>query len=790
MAGRSKKDKWRRSVAALAALVIIPISVFLVLDAVFPFPFPGQAGDFAVAVTAEDGSPLRGFPDNKGVWRYPIGTEDVSPLYLEALINYEDRWFRRHPGVNPWSLLRAAGRWLYNGRPMSGGSTLTMQTARIFDPHEKNIPGKIKQIFRALQLEYHLTKDEILTLYLNYAPFGGTVEGVQAAGYAYLGKSVSELSHAEAALLAVLPQAPSRLRPDRHADRATRARDKVLRRMARFGIWTEKIVEEARIEKVEARFNPRPMNAPLLARRLKNRGGPAKPVKTTIDLTTQRVMADIVQRYVLATPPRTSAAALVVENKTMGVKAYVGSADFFNDTRYGHVDMIRARRSPGSTLKPFLYGFAMEEGLIHSESLLVDAPISFTGYRPGNFSKGFSGPVSASEALRRSLNIPAVDLLDRLGPELFDSRLRQGGLNLSYPRHASPNLSMILGGVGTTLEDLVSAYSALAREGKAGKLRYTAEEPLKERRLMQAGAAYIIRRILQEHKRSDLPGGRLTLARSRQVAWKTGTSYGFRDAWAIGVTDEYTVGVWIGRPDGTPSPGQYGRATAAPLLFSLVDALPRKYGPPPPAPDNVKKAVICWPLGTIPRGDNDPLCHQKRTAWLLDGAVPPTLPDRTDRYWQKNPVTILLNPLTGLRVDADCLIGTPVIREIARWPRAVEPWLSPHLRKISLIPNIDPGCKNSTSALPVNIRILDIEPGTVFRPQGAEIRLPMVTLQALGGQGRLFWMLNGELIGRTGIGRPHYYRFKRPGRYNLTVMDLAGNYDTVEIKVLGGNPDG
>ncbi len=773
------------AVAIPGMALLLPFLLFLSLDGRFPLILPLDNADFAVTVTAADGTPLRSFPDSRGVWRYPVSPADVSPLYLTALINYEDRFFYRHPGVNPVSLLRAFFQYARTGEPRTGGSTLSMQVARIFFPHDRTIPGKCYQIFKALQLEYHFTKDEILTFYLNYAPFGGPIEGIQAAAYAYLDKPAKELSHAEAALLAVLPQAPTRLRPDRHPVRAARARDKVLDRMAKFGVWGAETVTGAKRETVQRRFDHHPLQAPLLARRLKPRGIPGKAVTTLIDPHLQRTVADRVRHFIATTPARTSAAALVVEHRELAVRAYVGSADFLDNDRFGHVDMVRAHRSPGSTLKPFLYAFAMEEGLIHSESLLMDAPFTFGGYRPANFTRHFSGPVGAAEALRRSLNVPAVDLLDRLGPRFFDTRLRQGGLHLQFPSHAGPNLSMILGGVGTSLEDLVAAYTALGRAGLSGRLRFTPGDPLSERRMMAAGAAFIIRRILQDHRRPDLPAGQLHLARSRRVAWKTGTSYGFRDAWTVGVTDRYTVGVWVGRPDGTPSPGQYGRATAAPLLFAIVDSLPRRYSPLKTVPDTVDRAEICWPLGQPPEGKTDPHCHLRRTAWILNGVIPPTLPDRNDRHWQANPMTVLLNPATGLRVEADCPVPDPVERTIARWPSGAGPWLKPHLRRASRIPRLDPVCRKPVADAAETVRIMGIEPDTVLRPPGVRTRLPALTLQAQGGRGGHYWLLNGDLIAKTEVGEPSVYQFERPGRFVLTVMDMAGNYDSVAVMVLG-----
>jgi penicillin-binding protein 1C len=780
----------RLTAAALIFFFVLPACGFILLDLLFPFQTPAPEGRFAVTVLAEDGTPLRRFADDKGVWRYPTTVDAVSPLYFEALINYEDRWFRYHPGVNPVSLLRALKDYVKAGRPQTGGSTLSMQTARLFYPHTKTIRGKLYQIFRALQLDLHRSKDEILNLYINAAPFGGPIEGVQAASWAYLGKPPKELSHAEAALLAVLPQAPSRLRPDRHPARARRARDKVLDRLAAFGVWSPETAADAKMEPVKAVFHSQPLTAPLLARRLKPRagGGMSGTVQTGIDYRLQRAVERIVAAAVGPMPEKTSAAALVVDNETLLVRTYVGSADFTDDARYGHVDMIQAYRSPGSALKPFLYAFALEEGLIHSESLLVDAPFTFSGYRPGNFTQNFSGPVAAAEALQRSLNIPAVDLLDRLGPKFFDARLRQGGLNLVFPPHAEPNLAMILGGVGTSLFDLVSAYTSLAGGGLAGKPRLTPDDPIVRRRMATPGAAWIIRRILSDVKRPDLPGGRLRMAAARKVAWKTGTSYGLRDAWTIGVTDRYTVGVWVGRPDGTPSPGQYGRITAAPLLFRIVDALPRGYAAPKPVPGTVDRTEICWPLGTPPEGPADPLCHQRRTAWILNSVVPPTLPDRMDDLWRINPLTLRINAATGRRLPPDCTADSVKTVQIARWPKAADPWLKPRIRRLTRIPRLDSACGRTFPRDPDTVRIVGIPDNAVIRSPGVRREPPTVPLEALGGRGRLYWLLNGELIAETRIGGAAIHRFHRPGRYRLTATDAAGNYDSISflVRVGGG----
>ncbi|MCB1579252.1 MAG: penicillin-binding protein 1C, partial [Xanthomonadales bacterium] len=431
----ARRWKWLKR-SALALVLLLAIAV--ILDRLFPLPLPDPDRGSTVVV-ARDGSPLRAFADAEGIWRYPVSMEDVSPLYLEALVGYEDRWFWRHPGINPVAALRALGQMIANRRIVSGGSTLTMQVARILEPHSRSFAGKLRQSLRALQLEAHLSKREILELYLENAPFGGTLQGVEAASWAYLGHSSRRLSHAEAALLVVLPQAPSRLRPDREAAAAREARDKVLDRMATLGVWTPAEVRDARIESVVARSLQPPLSAALLARRLHQAHPRQRRIETSIDIELQRSVEARVRDYLVRLPERTSAALLVVDNRDLSTLAYVGSATFGDEARLGHVDMVRAWRSPGSTLKPFLYGLALDDGLIHSESLLVDAPQSFGSYRPGNFDMAFNGPVGAAEALRLSLNVPAVDLLDRVGAARFTARLANTGLQLRLPHGVAPN---------------------------------------------------------------------------------------------------------------------------------------------------------------------------------------------------------------------------------------------------------------------------------------------------------------------------------------------------------------
>ncbi|MDN5938391.1 MAG: penicillin-binding protein 1C, partial [Salinisphaera sp.] len=721
------------------------------------------------------------FPDARGEWRYPVTPDQVSPRYLQALLGYEDQWFYWHPGVNPWALLRAAWQWWANGEIVCGCSTQTLEGPTILGRHDQSIAGKLKQIFRALQLEWHYSKREILTLYLNLAPFGGPIEGVAAAARAYLGKAPAELSHAEAALLVVLPQAPTRLRPDLHPRRATAARNKVLTRMLDCGIWPAAVVAAARAEHVTPRFAPQPLRAPLLAQRLSHRARAQGRVVTTIDAGLQARVEALIANRIQALPPATSAAVLVVENDKLAVRAYLGSADFANDERFGYVDMVTAPRSPGSTLKPFLYGLALEDGLIHSASLLVDAPRSFGGYAPANFSGGFTGPVTAAVALQRSLNVPAVALLDRVGPRRFAARLRQGGMTLAIP--GGPNLAMILGGLATSLADLVGAYRALAHGGLAGQLRLTPDAPLRERRLLSPGAAWIVRKILASAPRPGMARGPLATGDGRRVAFKTGTSYGYRDTWAVGVTSRYTVGVWFGRPDGTPIPGHFGAITALPVLFEIVGGLAERGAPASPAPPpSVTKTRICWPLGTRrgidPQSPDAHLCRKHLDAWILNDTIPPTMtPVRATnliaRYW--------VNPASGLRVAAGCGPAMRVQRATAGWPLAIEPWLAPPELAAARPPPWHPDCQDHRRH--AALQITGLPPASVItRPPGATAP-PVVTLAIRGGHGALYWLVDHR-VAQVSPPQAAFRHRLAAGEHAVTVLDTAGNWDRVRVKVL------
>jgi penicillin-binding protein 1C len=581
----------RRASYGLLLLILLG-SGLAILDHRLPPPIE-RAGQTSVQVLDSQDRMLRVFTVPPGYWRLPAQVVDVDPLFLKMLMAYEDQRFTDHPGVDLLAVIRALGQWVRQGRIVSGASTLTMQTARLLEPHPRHLIGKVGEMLRALQLERRYTKDEILSFYLTLAPYGGNLEGVRAAALTWFGKEPMHLTAAEAALMVVLPQAPSRLRPDRYPERARAARDKVLGRMEQLGILTPRQVAEAREEPVPVRRHPLPFLAPHLADRLRAIRPGMTRHRTYIDRDLQRTLETLARQQHSALESHSSIALLVVANRDRRVLAYVGASDFFEVRRAGQVDMVQAIRSPGSTLKPLIYALGFDDLLIHPETLIEDVPMRFGNYAPTNFGHTYAGQLTVREALQQSLNIPAVAVLEQVGPVRVAARLREVGLPLHWnAANPQPGLPLVLGGVGATLEKLVTLYASFASGGAVAPLRLGPDDPGSPGQpLLSATACWYLGEILRGSPVPQHIAPLASAAQPRLIAHKTGTSYGFRDAWALGFDADYTVGVWVGRPDGSPSPGHYGRNTAAPLLFRVFDLLPKSANPPSPPPDQVLRVV-------------------------------------------------------------------------------------------------------------------------------------------------------------------------------------------------------
>jgi penicillin-binding protein 1C len=772
----------------------------------YPLNLPYGQQRFSQVVYADDGRVLRAFADNKGIWRQQANLDSVSPLYVQALLTYEDQYFWSHFGVNPISLFRASYLNWQCGCIISGGSTLSMQVARILHPHRRTIRGKIVQILRALQLEISLSKEDILTLYLNHAPFGGTVEGVEAASQAYLGKSAKQLSHAEAALLAVLPQSPSRIRPDRYPERAEKARNKVLKRLVSYQVWSDEVIESALQEQVYAAKPSRPSYAPLLARKLIQEFPQQQKINSTINYDLQVGLEDHVQNFIGGQPDKSSAAVLVIDNKTGGVKAYIGSADFTDQSRFSNVDMISAIRSPGSTLKPFIYASAIDNGLIHSHSLLNDSPRYYSDYKPENFTGQFSGPVTVQSALQRSLNVPAVQVLEHLGAKNFYNKLASSGIKLTLPNASKPNLSIALGGTGISLWQLVQAYSSLSNQGKVLSPHYYDEvvndhkqneeqrlsprlshridqeraiEP--SRYLMSDSAAWITYKMLIDNPRPNALLSENIRTSINDIAWKTGTSYGFRDAWAIGTSTKYTLGVWLGRPDGTPQPGHYGGLTAAPLLFNISDVLHQNDHVLLKKPETVTTTDICWPLGKSKKQTPKDLCHVSHQAFTLVGLTPNSLDAINHDEWQMNPQTYWQEASTGLLTDFSCS-GDKVRKLMALWPKSLEPWLPKKFTRSGMLPKKSKRCTQLVTPDFGEINIVGLAKHTEIITLDTD-KPPLINFSVLGSRGQLDWYHNGHFIKSLGSTKTFFYSANTYGEQQISVIDSHGNSDMVTFQV-------
>ncbi|WP_245419712.1 penicillin-binding protein 1C [Phyllobacterium salinisoli] len=615
--------------AAVALLLVgATTAIFLALDRLYPPPLD-TARSVSTEVVDRNGRLLRAFATDEGRWRLKTGVDDVDPRFVRMLVAYEDSRFWSHHGVDPLALLRSAGQLVANGRIVSGGSTLSMQLARLIEPRaERSIGAKLLQAARALQIERRLSKQEILELYLTLAPYGGNLEGVRAASLAWFGKEPRRLTLAEAALLVSLPQLPERRRPDRNPAGSRAARDRVLERMAATGTIDAREIERAAVEAVPSKRRALPAFAAHLANDAVRKDPTARLHKVTLDRNVQQGLENVAKTAAAELGPKLSVAMILADAGTGEILGEVGSADYFDDSRSGWIDMTGIARSPGSTLKPFIYGLAFEDGLVTQETVIEDRPASFSGYRPRNFDMSYQGDVSIREALQLSLNVPAVRLLDSVGPTRLMVRFRRAGVDAQLPPGEAPGLAIGLGGVGMTLRDLVQLYAGLANGGRAVRLReyftkgncwfetppsglpaisptrgeislhgcscqsQTLENggmidasqspPLWGR--CPAGQRGVFGDSIKTEPSVELPtllspaatwqvadilSGVLPPKGSfqRGIAYKTGTSYGYRDAWSVGFDGRHVLGVWVGRADNAAVPGLTGYGSAAPILF-------------------------------------------------------------------------------------------------------------------------------------------------------------------------------------------------------------------------------
>ncbi|WP_019960866.1 penicillin-binding protein 1C [Woodsholea maritima] len=571
-------DYRARWALGLSVLLLTVIGGLWALDRLLPPPLDQVR--LSDVVRDRHGEVLRAFPVEEGRWRLPAHLDDIDPDFIEALLAYEDQRFYRHHGVDGVAVLRASLDSAKAGRIVSGASTLTMQTARLLEPRPRHLGSKLIEMLRAVQLEHRLTKDEILELYLTLAPYGGNLEGVRAASWAYFGQEPNDLPLEDIALLIALPQSPEARRPDLRPANAQLARSRVLERLASAGLASPSAALDARDDPAPTRrvFPAKAWHGAEFVRGYQlDQHQRGQDRVSTLDARLQASVESVIANALPRGDQDVQIAVMVVETRTRAVRALIGSAG--RDRPGGWIDLTHRQRSPGSTLKPFIYGLAFDDGLAAGNTRIADLPRRFAGYRPDNFDRRFRGDVTIAEALQHSLNVPAVSVLEGVGAHRFNTVLSFAGAGAQRLTGAGEDsgLAVALGGAGMTARDLSVLYAALGEGGEAKPLRWLEHEAGPEHgyAVLSGESAGEILDILRA---APHPAGRMPahLAQNApDIAFKTGTSYGYRDAWAAGVAGGYSVVVWAGRADGAPRPGITGREGALPILFEVFDAVAR-----------------------------------------------------------------------------------------------------------------------------------------------------------------------------------------------------------------------
>ncbi len=754
--------------------------LFIIFDFLFPFPKDSLRRDPTVVVTDKDGNPIRFFLPKDEHWRLPVKLEDISPDLIEAVIASEDRWFHHHPGINPFAVIRALYTNIKAGKVVSGASTIPMQIARISNPKPRTLLSKLEEAFRALQLKWHFNDSQLVEIYLNITPYGGNIEGIGAASYFYLGKEPTALSPADVALLTVLPRSPTAYDPAVNPSEALRARNRVLMQLLKRGVFTASRVKEAMKEPVPTRRRNAPFNAPHFTQIAWDKYRDKDRIETTLDFSIQKVAEESARRRIgeLRGQGIDNLAIVVIENKGRKLRAMIGSSDFFEKHYAGQVNNALARRSPGSALKPFLYAMALDRGLVIPATFMLDIPTDFSGYVPKNYDGVYRGRVTMREALIRSLNVPAARLLSEVGLDDFHKLLLEGGLTTLDRPVSQYGLPLILGSGEVTLLDLTNLYATLAQGGIHYPVRITTNDTrdYEEKVLFSKEASYLITQTLTELGRPDMPSPTWELTKDvPQVAWKTGTSYGHRDAWAVGYSGKYTIGVWVGNPSGRGQKGISGGEHAAPLLFDLFRAIEGN-GAKPEKPVGLRLGTIevCKESHLLPT----PFCDERVLVTYIPGRS--RIP--VDNYSKQ----VFIDSETGEMLLGDCIAIRPHQAKIINtYPPELVAWWRAEGRVITSVPPLSPFCKEVPPQLPPKIASPDeATPYRMLLSMPIDYQKVQLIARTSPEVERLYWYQDGKLVAST---KPDARLFipLEAGIHRLVVVDSSGRSDSIIYSVEG-----
>jgi penicillin-binding protein 1C len=775
--GLRKQIKWLA--LCLGAAPALAWLTFGLLSWLCPFPKADletvRRNKESTRVYDRDGRLLLTFNGEDDTRMFWVSLAQVSPCLVQATVAVEDERFFWHPGVDPIAVVRAAGTNVRRGRVVSGASTLTMQVMRMLWRRPRTFGNKLIEAFRALQAEDWLSKNEILETYLNLAPYGGNLVGVEAASLAYFRKHARDMTLGEAALLAGLPQSPSRLRPDRAPERARQRRTHVLKRMCVCGFIAPADAARAEKEPIPSERFPPPFDVPQWAFMLQRLRPQDRELRTTLDGRLQELAETAIRSQVDRLRPAgvTNGAAIVIENRSAAVRAFVASCDFFSGRDQGQVNGATALRSPGSALKPFAYALAFDRGICAPGTVLPDVPLSFGHYEPQNYDRSFRGLVTARHALNLSLNVPVVELLRRLGFQGLYDFLRGVGITTLEKSAEHYGLSLVLGSVPVNLLELTNAYATLGREGVCRPFRVLEADPAAEGRpVLSPEAAFLVSDILSDPERLD---GQVLWKSSRsqvRMAWKTGTSFGHRDAWCFAYTPEYTVGVWLGDFSGQPSRELVGQSAAAPVAARIIDQI--QSGKPVAwfeRPESVEDRKVCAVSGMSP----GPCCGRLTDAPFIRG--------RSPEQACETHVQVKIDRDTGSTLCHACAAGRTCDLHVAEsWPAEVASWLRIYEPTRPLAPPHFAECPSLADAGSPP-KILSPLPGQVFvlsQSQGAQSQ--RLLLRAASSQSDLFWFVNQTLY-RTAKAPAHVFWPLRRGRHTIACSNQVGQTHSVTIEV-------
>ncbi|WP_405516153.1 penicillin-binding protein 1C [Spirosoma sp. KNUC1025] len=763
----------------LVKTVAVALLIFFTLD----FSFPVQTNvPYSTIITARDGSVLHAFLSHDDKWRMYVELSEITPALREAILFKEDKYFWYHPGFNPVAMIRAAIRNVLTGKRTSGASTITMQTVRLLEPRERTYGSKLIELFRAVQLEVHFSKDEILQLYLNLIPYGSNIEGLKSASLLYFGKPPTLLSLAELTTLTIIPNRPSSLQLGVQNALVGRERNRWLNRFRTSRLFDESTITDALDEPLVAYRRTAPQLAPHLSRRLRTENPDQPIIRSMLNPAVQATTERLVQHYINRVRAYNihNAAVLVVDNQSHEVVAYVGSADFGNTFDGGQVDGVRAVRSPGSALKPLLYGLAFDAGLVTPRSKINDVPINFNGYEPDNYDRRFNGPVTAEFALANSLNIPAVALLKEIGTPTFITALRKAGFSSVKKQAKELGLSMILGGCGVTLEEITRLYSGIANGGQLEPLHFSAPADSGKRGYVQSvnilspEAAYLVTHTLTQITRPDLPNNFDNSYHLPRIAWKTGTSYGRRDAWSIGYNQRYTVGVWVGNFSGIGVAELSGANTATPLLFQLFNVLDYNsstgWFQRPKGDTKLSMRLICPETGDIP-GE---FCTKPVTDYCIMGV---------SKYRRcQHRKGVFTNAAGTISYCAHCQPDSGAVRR--SFPN-VSPELAAFYQSrhipVETIPPHNPNCERvfGDQEAPTITSLNDGSEYYVNPKQATELQL---ACHATNDVRTVFWFLNDKLYRQAKATDAVFFR-PRPGTLKISCADDKGRSRDIRIIV-------